>query len=78
MTDKNIVDKTADAIKGSVDEARDSINETRHRSAAEAEKAKRETEDLTSSDKLKSLTKEAQERAQAEIDAAKRKARAKQ
>ena len=67
------IDKTADAVKGAVDKARDTANEAGHRMNAELEKQKREHDDSMSvTDKISSVAKEAKERTQAEIDAAKR------
>jgi hypothetical protein len=76
MTDKNIVDKVADAIKDTVDKTRNTINEARHRSAAEIEAEKRAKlgDNMTSTEKLESMAEELKQRTQAEVDEAKRKA----
>jgi len=74
---KDGLDKAANAIKRTTDNVRDAIHEGGHRTAADAEKARRETLDseLTGAEKAKSVLKEAKERTQAEIDAAKREVR---
>jgi hypothetical protein len=74
MTDKNIIDKVADSIKETVDKTRDTINEARHRGAAEIEAEKRAKlgDNMTSSEKLESMAEELKHRTQAEIDEAKR------
>lgn len=74
---KDGLDKAVDAIKRTTDNARDAIHEGRHRTAADAEKARREAFDseLTGAEKAKSLLNETKERTQAEIDAAKREVR---
>ena len=74
---RDSVDKAADVVKGTVDDVRDTAHEIGHRSTAEAEKTRRETDDgtMTASDKVRSMADEAKNRIQADIDAAKRKAR---
>ncbi len=68
---------TSDKIKDTIRNAKDSIDETMHRSTAEAEKTRREVagEDMTTEEKLTSLANEAKHRTQAEIDKAKREVR---
>ena len=60
-----------------VEDARDAVGETLHRSAAEAERSRRETEGdkMTTSEKVVSGVSELKHRTQAEIDAAKRASR---
>jgi len=74
---KNPLDKAADAIKDTVDNARDRVHEEEHRTNADAERAKRDMtgDEVTTGEKAASVAREAKERTQAEIDAAKRKAR---
>ena len=75
MSDK-AVDRSADAVKGAVDNTRDTIHEAQHRTAAEIEKQKREHDtSMTAGEKVGSMAKEAKELTQAEIDAAKKEAR---
>jgi hypothetical protein len=78
---KDAADKLKDATqkgiknaKGTVDNAKDAVDETMHRTAADAEKTRRESEgdDMTASEKVQSFADETKNRAQAEIDAAKR------
>jgi gas vesicle protein len=71
------LDKVSNAIKHTVDDVKDSIHEGQHRSAAEGERAKRETlgNELTPSEKVGSALNEAKHRTQAEYDAAKRNVR---
>lgn len=71
---KDAIDKVSDAIKHTVDDVKDSVHEGQQRSAADVEKAKRETlgDELTPSEKVRSALNEAKHRTQAEIDAAKR------
>lgn len=63
-----------DDIKKTVDDVKDGANEALHRSAAEAEKQRREVDgnNMTSGEKLESMANEAKHRTQAEIDAGKR------
>lgn len=74
---KDALDKVADAVKRTTDNVKDTIHEGQHRTAADAEKARRESfgNDLTGTEKLKSVANEAKHRTQAEIDAAKREVR---
>ncbi|HEY5341406.1 MAG TPA: hypothetical protein VIK27_10290 [Candidatus Aquilonibacter sp.] len=67
MTLKNEFDKTVNDVK-------DGVSESAHRTVADAEKARRETEgnEMTSSEKLESLANEGRHRTQGEIDHAKR------
>ena len=66
-----------DTVKKAVDDVRDATHETLHRSSAEAERARREVagDEMTTGEKVKSVANEAKNRAQAEIDEAKRKVR---
>jgi glycerol-3-phosphate O-acyltransferase len=74
---KDGLDKASDAIKRGVDDVKDTIHETQHRSAAEGEKARRKAldDELTTGEKVGSAIHEAKHRTQAEIDKAKREAR---
>jgi hypothetical protein len=74
---KDSLSKAADAIKKTVDNTTDTIHEGQHRSAADAERARRKVfgDELNPGEKVASVTNETVRRAQAEIDAAKRKAR---
>ncbi len=76
MTDDTL-DKVAHGVKKAVDDVKDSLHEAGHRSAAEAEKAKRDAfgNEMTPGEKVKSGLNEAKERVQAEVDEAKRKLR---
>jgi hypothetical protein len=71
---KDSLDRAADAIKGSVDDAKDRVHEAQHRSAAEGERGRRELlgDELTPGEKAGSIANEAKQRAQAEVDAMKR------
>jgi len=71
---KDSLDKAADAVKGTVDNVRDTVHEAEHRGAAEAEKAKRQTagDAMTPSEKAGSAINETKHRTLAEVDAAKR------
>jgi hypothetical protein len=64
-------------VKDGIDNARDSVKEGLHRSAADAERARRELDGdkMTAGEKLKSVAGEVKERTQAEIDKAKREVR---
>lgn len=74
---KDSLDHAADAIKGTVDDVKDRVHEGQHRSAAEGERARREVlgDELTTGEKAGSVANEAKQRAQAELDAMKRKLR---
>ncbi len=63
-----------DELNKTVNDVKDAASESAHRTAADAEKARRETEsdEMTSSEKLESLADEGKHRTQAEIDHAKR------
>jgi len=65
------------AIKDTVDNTRDTVNETLHRSAADAEETHRHVDGntMTTKDKAASVASEATHRISAEIDAAKREVR---
>lgn len=67
MSIKHEIDKTARDVK-------DATSETYHRTAADAEKARREAEgdEMTSGEKLESVADEAKHRVHAGADAAKR------
>lgn len=71
---KDTLDKAADAIKRTTDNVKDAVHEGQHRTAADAEKARRESlgDELTGPEKVKSVLNEAKHRTQAEIDAGKR------
>lgn len=64
----------SDKIKDTVRNAKDTIDETLHRSAAEAEETRRDVagDEMTTQEKLASIANEAKHRTQAEIDKAKR------
>ena len=74
---KDPLDKAADAIKKTADNVRDAVHESGHRSAADAERAKRDAldDDLTPGEKAGSALNEAKNRVQAEIDASKQRIR---
>ena len=74
---KDSIDRAADAIKGTVEDARDRAHETKHRSAAEIERERRDIagDELTPGEKAGSVANEAKHRAQAEVDAMKRELR---
>lgn len=74
---KDSIDRAADAIKGTIDDARDRVHENAHRSEAEAERMRRKAagDAMKPSDKAGSAANEAKNRAQAEIDAMKRELR---
>jgi len=74
---KNPIDDVADAVKKTVDDARDGLNEARHRGEADLEREHRESEgdSMTAGDKAGSLAKEVKERMLSEVDGAKRKLR---
>ncbi len=74
---KNGVDRVADAIKHGVDDTRDALNEARHRTEAEAERAKRDVagESMTPGEKVGSALNEGKERVLAEVDKTKRETR---
>jgi hypothetical protein len=74
---KDPLDKAADAIKKTVSNVTDAIHEQKHRSDADAERARRDLlgDELTPGEKAGSVANEAVDRTQAEIDAAKRKIR---
>jgi gas vesicle protein len=71
---KDILDKAADTVKVTVDNVKDRVHEGQHRSAADAERAKRETlgNEMTPGEKVGSAVNEAKHRTQAEYDAVKR------
>ncbi len=70
---KDPIDKTADVLKGTVDDVRDTVHEAGHRATADAEQARRETDDdMTPEERAKSMADEAVNRVQANVDAAKR------
>lgn len=66
--------KLADTVKGTLDNAKDSISEVTHRSTAEAEKLKRSAagDQMTTGEKVGSFVNEKKHQTQAEMDAAKR------
>jgi len=70
---KDPIDKAADVVKGTVDDVRDTVHEASHRTQADAERARRETdENMTPEERAKSMANEAKNRVQANVDAAKR------
>jgi len=74
---KDPVTKAADAVKHAVDDTKDAVHEAGHRTAADAEKARRETlgDEMTPGEKVGSAANEIKNRTEAEIDEAKRKLR---
>ena len=74
---KDPIDRAADAIKGTVDDARDRVHENKHRSEAEPERLRRDVagDVMKPGEKAGSMANEAKNRAQAEIDAMKRELR---
>jgi len=74
---KDTLDKVADAAKDTVDNVKDTVHEGLHRSAADMERAKRETlgNEMTAGEKVGSAVNEAKHRTQAEYDATKREVR---
>ena len=74
MSMKDTVENALHATKNAVADVRDRADETIHRSAADAEKTRREVagENMTPSEKLVSGATEVQHRTQAELDRAKR------
>lgn len=74
---KDSLDRAADAIKGSVDDVKDRVHETQHRSEAQGERARRDAlgNELTPGEKAASVANEAKHRAQAEVDKMKRELR---
>lgn len=77
MAQKKSAAKLRDSIKDTVENAKDSISEAGHRTAAKGEKAKREIagDELTIGEKVGSFVKEKKNQTQAELDANKRKLR---
>lgn len=77
MNDKKGLEKLRDDAGKAVENARDAVGETLHRSAADAEHAHREADgdEMTASEKAVSGANELKHRTQAEIDAAKRASR---
>jgi uncharacterized Zn ribbon protein len=74
---KDSISKAADAIKHVVDDTKDAVNETGHRAAADAEKARRDAlgNEMTPGEKVSSIANEIKDRTQAKVDEAKRKLR---
>ena len=74
---KDALDRTADAVKRTVDDVRDAAHEGGHRSAADAEHARRDLlgDEMRPSEKAGSIADEAKNRAQAEVDKIKRELR---
>jgi vacuolar-type H+-ATPase subunit E/Vma4 len=64
-------------VKDTIDNARDTANEVRHRSTADAEHARRDLagHEMTLGEKATSVANEVKNRTQAEIDKAKREVR---
>ncbi|MGC2130758.1 MAG: hypothetical protein WA629_11755 [Candidatus Aquilonibacter sp.] len=70
------IDKAADAVKGTIDDVRDTAHEASHRTKAEAERERREVDGtMTPGEKAKSMAEEAKNRIQADVDEAKRRVR---
>ncbi len=77
MDFKKDIDNVKDAVKKGVEDVKGAAHETAHRSTADAEHTRRELdgEAMTPGEKAASMLNEGTNRAQAEIDAAKRRAR---
>ncbi len=70
------IDKAADAIKGTIDDVRDTAHEASHRAKADAERERRKVDDtMTPGEQAKSMADEAKNRIQANVDEAKRRVR---
>ncbi len=71
---KDAFDKGADALKRGVDDVKDTVHETGHRSAAEGEQAKRDVagDTMTTGEKAGSLLHQGSETVKGDFDAAKR------
>jgi hypothetical protein len=69
--------KIEEGAKKAINNAKDAVNETLHRSTADAEHAKRDVagDTMTTREKVTSVANEVKNRTQAEIDAAKREVR---
>ncbi|HEV3091148.1 MAG TPA: hypothetical protein VGX91_06825 [Candidatus Cybelea sp.] len=74
---KDTLDKVSDAVKGAVDDVKDTVHESQHRSAADMERGKRETlgNEMTPGEKAGSALNEAKNRVQADYDKTKREVR---
>lgn len=74
---KDPATKVADAIKHAVDDTKDAVHEAQHRTAADAEKTRRDVlgNEMTPGEKIASGANEIKERTQAKADEAKRKLR---
>ncbi len=74
---KDPLDRAADAVKEGVDDVRDRVHENEHRSAAEAERGRRDLlgDEMNPGEKAGSIADEAKHRAEAEVDAIKREIR---
>jgi hypothetical protein len=74
---KDPTTKVANAIKHAVDDTKDAVHEAGHRTAADAEKMRRDAlgDEMTPAEKIGSGANEIKERAQAKVDEAKRKLR---
>lgn len=74
---KEPIDRAADAIKRTVDDARDRVHESAHRGEAETERVRRDVagDAMNPGEKAGSVANEAKNRAQAEIDKMKRELR---
>jgi hypothetical protein len=74
---KDPLDHAADAVKRGVDDVKDRLHESEHRTAAEGERARRDLlgDEMKPGEKAGSIADEAKNRAQAEIDAMKRELR---
>ncbi len=74
---KDPVTKAADAVKHAVDDTKDALHEAGHRTAADAEKARRDAlgGEMTPGEKVDSVAHEITDRAKAKVDEAKRKLR---
>ena len=71
------IENLADAAKKGIDNVKDSVSEASHRSAADAEQAKRDVagDQMTTGEKVGSVLNQAKNNVQAETDATKREAR---
>jgi hypothetical protein len=71
---KDAFEKGVDAVKHGAENAKDTVSELGHRSAAEGEQAKRDVagDEMTTGEKVGSIFNQGKETVQADIDAGKR------
>jgi hypothetical protein len=77
MALKDDINKLGNKAKDAIDNVKDSVNEASHRSAADAEQAKRDLagDQMTPGEKASSVLNQAKNTIQGDLDAAKREAR---